>query len=89
MAESHEVEGHSRAAVSLRYSNCGDFFATTSADKTCHIYRSSDGQLLHSFEHSLGVNASAWFPNAHVGTCSDDKTIKIWDTEAVRHVCLK
>jgi len=75
---------HKRAAVSLRYSPCGDRLAVASADKKCTIFDSSSSKVLTVLdgEHTVGLNDVAWLSESFVVTASDDKTVRVWDVEA-------
>jgi len=57
-------------------------FATCSTDKTIAVCRwDKPDPLVRYSEHADEVNAVVWDPNNNLlASCSDDRTIKVWDT---------
>lgn len=76
-----DSDTHTKAVVALKYSSCGEYFASASADKTCAIFRSNNGQKVAtlSHPHTLGLNDCTWIDSNTIVTASDDKTVNVWD----------
>jgi len=76
-----DSDAHTKAVVALKYSKCGEYFASASADKTCAIFRSSSGQKIATLSnpHTLGLNDCTWIDSNTLITASDDKTVNVWD----------
>jgi COMPASS component SWD3 len=86
----HSLEGHARAVSSARFSpSSGDLIASTSADDTAKLWRSSDGTLLRTLAgHERGLSDACWSPGGqYLCTASDDRTLRLWDVETGK--CLR
>ncbi|MBV9708111.1 MAG: protein kinase [Chloroflexi bacterium] len=73
--------GHSGRVTGLGWSPDGKRLASTSYDKTVHMWDATNGNTLHTYKgHVAHVNALAWSPDSKsVATASDDGTVHIWD----------
>jgi WD40 repeat protein len=73
--------GHSGRVTALDWSPDGTRLASTSYDKTVHMWDATNGNKLHTYKgHVAHVNALAWSPDSKfVATASDDGTVHIWD----------
>ena len=62
----------------------GLFVATGGRDKVIKIWDASSGQCLKTLMgHDNWIRGVCWAPNGHaLLSCSDDKTIKVWDLKA-------
>jgi len=73
--------GHSRRVTALGWSPDGKRLASTSYDKTVHMWDATNGNKLHIYKgHLAHVNALAWsLDSKSVATASDYGTVHIWD----------
>lgn len=57
------------------------------ADATIKIWDTKSGRLEHTLEgHLAGISTIAWSPDSTLlASGSDDKSIRLWDVEKVRH----
>lgn len=84
--ELHErVVAHMFAINSIDFSPNGLLFATGSMDKSIKIWSSIDFQLLKVLDksrhagHGTSVNKVMWLENEKLLSCSDDRTISLWE----------
>lgn len=90
---------HTKMVQDIRYSPCGNFFASVGADGGIFIYDGATGEMKQSPSqsskdlecgHSSGVLGIAWKPTTgssnHMSTCSSDGTVKIWDIQTCQLV---
>ena len=83
------LEGHEKAVASVKFSNCGKYLASASADKSVMLWDAATGTNLHKFVgHSHGISDCAWSTNSeYICSASDDQTIRVWDV--LERQCLK
>ena len=78
------LSGHNRSVVTAKYNSLGSLVATASADKSSQIYSSKNGKMQVTLsDHTLGLNDCVWIGENCLVTCSDDKSMKVWDIERV------
>lgn len=84
-----KLEGHEKAVASVKFSNCGKYLASASADKTVMLWDANTGDNIHKFVgHSHGISDCAWSTNSeYICSASDDQTIRIWNV--LERKCLK
>lgn len=80
----HEIKVHQGAVYSVKYSQCGNYLASGSFDKTVRVFGTSQSDKapkeLHTFkEHSLNVSEVAWNKDCQLLSGSFDQTCKLWD----------
>lgn len=80
-----DFHDHARSILRIEYNEDITYIlATASADKTARIYDCNTGETLQVLnEHTLGLNDCKWMSAEHLVTCSDDKSVKVWDIEMV------
>lgn len=61
------------------------FYSHIAVDKTISIYDTVSKSCKFVFEgHDKGINTITWSPDSrYLASCSDDKTIRIWNCEKV------
>jgi WD40 repeat protein len=74
---------HSDAVFSVAFSPDGRHLASASADRTAKVFRTSDGELVRTFEgHTDHVTGVSWRANGkQLVTSSSDHKIKVWSFE--------
>ncbi len=85
----HEMEldipAHTLHINSIAYSPDKKLFATVSMDKTLKVWDAENFQLLKVVDkarnegHLNSVNKVLWINNTQLATCSDDRTLMIWE----------
>ena len=81
------IPAHLFTINAIKYSPDQRLFATASRDKTIKIWDSKEYKLLKVLEairdkgHVNSVNDLLWLSNDRLISCSDDRTIKVWDVQ--------
>jgi WD40 repeat protein len=75
------LEGHEKAVASVKFSNCGRYLASASADKTIMLWDAMTGEHMFKFlGHSHGISDVAWSTRSDfICSASDDQTVRVWD----------
>ncbi|KJH47160.1 WD domain, G-beta repeat protein [Dictyocaulus viviparus] len=83
------LNGHQKSVASLKFSACGVYLASASADTTIRVWFVKDGKPMQTLNgHKIGINDVAWSPNSlFLASASDDKTVRIWEVETGK--CIK
>ncbi|KAK5985091.1 WD domain G-beta repeat protein, partial [Trichostrongylus colubriformis] len=83
------LNGHQKSVASLKFSPCGAYIASASADTTVRVWYVKDGKPMKTLNgHKIGINDVAWSPNSlFLASASDDKTVRIWEVETGK--CIK
>ncbi|RCN50370.1 WD domain, G-beta repeat protein [Ancylostoma caninum] len=83
------LNGHQKSVASLKFSPCGMYLASASADTTVRVWFVKDGKPMQTLNgHKIGINDVAWSPNSlFLASASDDKTVRIWEVETGK--CIK
>ncbi|KAK6728046.1 hypothetical protein RB195_005604 [Necator americanus] len=83
------LNGHQKSVASLKFSPCGVYLASASADTTVRVWFVKDGKPMQTLNgHKIGINDVAWSPNSlFLASASDDKTVRIWEVETGK--CIK
>jgi WD40 repeat protein len=80
-----DIVAHLFTINHLVYSPNGEFFATCSKDKSIKLWQSSDFRLVKVIDkgrhagHGTSINKLLWLDNHILISCSDDRTIVIWE----------
>ncbi|MCS7077256.1 MAG: WD40 repeat domain-containing protein [Bacteroidia bacterium] len=83
-----EIVAHLFAINDITFSPDGHYFATASADKTIKIWQTENFMLLKVIDrtrnqsHFTSVNKLSWAK--HLVSCSDDKSIMVWNLDFVK-----
>lgn len=84
-AMSLDIPAHNLHINAIAFNPSGDLMATVSMDKTLKIWDGTTLQLLKVAERAKGeghlssVNKVLWLNNTQLLTCSDDRTIMMWE----------
>jgi len=79
------VVAHMFTINHVAFSPSGKYFATCSKDKSVKVWHSQKRQLLKVIDkarhagHGTSVNKLLWLDDSHLVSCSDDRTISIWE----------
>lgn len=76
------LTNHKNSVYGLSYNAKGDKFATASYDGVARIWDDKTKERINTFkEHMLGIDDIILTADGRVITCSQDRTIKIWDSK--------
>ena len=61
------LEGHEKAVASVKFSNCGKYLASASADKSIMLWDAINGTNLHRFVgHTHGISGYNKYSGMHI-----------------------
>lgn len=82
----HEsVVAHMYAINAIDFSPSGQYFVTCSMDKSVKVWDASSFRLLKVIDkarhagHATSVNKVKWLSDSLVASCSDDRSVSIWE----------
>lgn len=80
--------GHTNSVQAVAWSPDGIYIASSSADKTVHIWEAATGKHMFTYHgHSQAALAVAWSPDGmRIASASQDKTVRVWDAMTGKHV---
>ena len=85
--EKFTIAAHNLHINAIAFSPSGELFASVSMDKTIKIWDATTNELLKVIDkprndgHTTSVNKIVWLSKNEFVTCSDDKTIMMWQIE--------
>lgn len=86
-ALTQDIPAHNLHINAIAFNPSGELFATVSMDKTLKIWQAQTFELLKvadkikSDGHLSSVNKVLWISNTQLLTCSDDRSIILWELE--------
>ena len=86
---SQSIVAHMYAINHVAFSPNGQYFVTCSMDKSVKVWNAETFKLLKVIDkarhagHGTSVNKLQWLTNNKVASCSDDRTVSVWDLEIV------
>ncbi|KAG9303917.1 hypothetical protein G9A89_005827 [Geosiphon pyriformis] len=85
----HELVGHSQTVRTVAWNTDGSRLASGSVDKTVRLWNPDQPTISQKLSgHTGSVDQLCWSPQTNhlLATASGDKTVRFWDTRAVRSV---
>lgn len=75
------LSGHTKSISVVKFSPCGSYLGTASADKRVKVWRLIDETCEHTLTgHNLGVNDISWsFDSKLIASVSDDTTVRLFN----------
>ncbi|MCE2787834.1 MAG: WD40 repeat domain-containing protein [Bacteroidota bacterium] len=90
LSRKQSIPAHLLHINAIQFNPEGNFFATVSMDKTIKIWDALNVSLLKVVDkvrndgHLSSVNKILWHKNRQFITCSDDKTVMMWELDFVQ-----